>query len=44
MGAMHCVVGEDKKLACYYDDKHQGYAMAELCPEYIAYIKELAGL
>jgi hypothetical protein len=44
MGAMHCVVGEDKKLACYYDDKHHGYAMAELCPEYIAYIKELVGL
>jgi hypothetical protein len=44
MGAMHCVVGEDKKIACYYDDKHHGYAMAELCPEYIAYIKKLAEL
>lgn len=42
LGAMHYVVGDDKKLACYYDDNRRGYAMAELCPEYIAYIKKLA--
>jgi hypothetical protein len=43
-GAMFSVVGCDKKIANYHDDNGRSYAMAELCPEYIAYIKELAGL
>lgn len=41
IGAMHNVVGCEKKLATYSENGHS-YAMAELCPEYIAYIKELA--
>ncbi len=41
IGAMHSVVGSDRKLATYSDNGHN-YAMAELCPEYIAYIRELA--
>jgi hypothetical protein len=41
IGAMHNVVGCDKKLASYSENGHS-YAMAELCPEYIAYIKKLA--
>jgi len=40
-GAMLSVVGCDKKIASYSENGHS-YAMAELCPEYIAYIKELA--
>ena len=40
-GAMLGVVGCDKKIASYSENGHT-YAMAELCPEYIAYIKELA--
>ena len=40
-GAMHSVVGCDRKTANYSENGHS-YAMAELCPEYIAYIKELA--
>jgi hypothetical protein len=41
VGAMLSVVGCDKKLASYSDDNRRLYAMAELCPEYIAYIKKL---
>jgi hypothetical protein len=44
LGAMQSVVGCDKKLASYSDDNGRSYAMAELCPEYITYIKELAEL
>jgi hypothetical protein len=40
-GAMLGVVGCDKKIADYSENGHS-YSMAELCPEYIAYIKELA--
>jgi len=42
VGAMLSVVGCDKKLASYSDDNRHLYAMAELCPEYITYIKKLA--
>ena len=44
VGAMLSVVGCDKKLASYSDDNRRFYAMAELCPEYITYIKKLAEL
>ena len=40
-GAMHSIVGCDKKTASYKDNDGHWYAMAELCSEYIAYIKEL---
>jgi hypothetical protein len=42
-GAMYGVVGCDKKIANYKDNGHW-YAMAELCPEYVNYIKEIADL
>jgi hypothetical protein len=43
-GAMLNVVGCDKKTASYSDGNGHTYAMVELCPEYVDYIKKMAGL
>lgn len=44
LGAMQSVVGYDNKTSCYSDDNRRLYAMVELCPEYVTYIKTSAEL